>query len=261
VPVLLAVALVGAAVASAAIPAVPSVPPACTTAPAPGTSSLAITVDAVTRTALLHVPAGLAPRRPVPLVIALHGVGGSGPKMERYSGLSGVADRHRFIVAYPSSAGPSWNSTAASGLPDDVRFIGRLIGAVRSRQCVDPARVYLAGVSNGGGMAALAGCALAGQVAGIASVAGGYDGQPACHPARPLSVLEVHGTADPVVRTSAGRNGRPVTVCRVEHVRVLRGRHQWPGATPPDPGPPSTFCAACELWRFFAGIGGGARVW
>ncbi len=293
---LLALALVGAAVAGAATPAAT---PACMSAPAPGQSSLAITVDGTTRTALVHVPAGLAAERPVALVIALHGVGGSGPKMERYSGLSAVADRHRLIVVYPSSAGPYWNSTAAPRLPNDVRFISRLIGAIESGWCIDRDRVYLAGVSNGGGMAAIAGCELAAHVAGIASVAGGYDGQPACRPARPLSVFEVHGTADPVVpyfgrtrrptrdglppfvngwvardrcpghagvsrvasRATAFRWSRCADGVHVEHIRVLHGRHQWPGATPPDPGPPATFCAACEIWRFFAAVDSGSRRW
>ncbi len=71
-----------------------------------------MTVDGTHRTTLLHVPAGLPAGQPTALVVALHGVGGSGPKMEPYSGFSKVADRHRFIVAYPSSAGSYWNSTA-----------------------------------------------------------------------------------------------------------------------------------------------------
>ena len=167
-----------------------------------------MTVDATHRTTLLHVPPGLAAGQPTALVIALHGVGGSGPKMEPYSGFSTVADRHRFVVAYPSSAGSYWNSTADRRLPDDVRFLGRLITTIEAQECIDPGRTYLAGVSNGGGMAALAACQLATQVSAFASVAGGYDGQPPCRPRRPVSVLEVHGTADQIV-PYFGRTRRP----------------------------------------------------
>jgi polyhydroxybutyrate depolymerase len=212
--------------------------------------------------------------------------------METYSGFSHVADRGHFIVAYPSSAGLYWNSNGVRGLPDDVRFLGRLISALEQRLCVDSTRLYATGVSNGVGMVALAGCELSRQLTAIAPVAGGYDGQPACRPARPLSVLEIHGTADQVVPYfGAGRrptrNGLPPYVnawakrdrCRgsatvrrlatrtviyrwsaceagvtVEHIRIARGRHQWPGATPPDPGPPSTFCGACTIWRFFESV-------
>ncbi len=272
---------------------------ACVSAPAPGNSVLAMTVDATHRTTLLHVPPGLAAGQPTALVIALHGVGGSGPKMEPYSGFSTVADRHRFVVAYPSSAGSYWNSTADRRLPDDVRFLGRLITTIEAQECIDPGRTYLAGVSNGGGMAALAACQLATQVSAFASVAGGYDGQPPCRPRRPVSVLEVHGTADQIVpyfgrtrrptrdrlppfvnawvsrdrcrgnptatrlalRATAFRWSRCASGVRVAHIRVLHGRHQWPGATPPDPGPASTFCSACEIWRFFSGLGTGRRRW
>ena len=232
-------------------------------------------------------------------MVALHGVGGSGPKMAPYSGFSKVADGGRFIVAYPSSAGSYWNSTADRRLPNDVRFLSRLITTIESRECIDPERAYLTGVSNGGGMAALAGCELADQISAFASVAGGYDDQPSCRPARPVSVFEVHGTADQIVpyfgrthrpthdglppfvnawvsrdrcrgrpivsrlaaRATAFRWSRCVSGVRVAHIRVRHGRHQWPGATPPDPGPPSTFCSACEIWRFFSGLGTGRREW
>jgi polyhydroxybutyrate depolymerase len=138
-------------------------------------------------------------------------------------------------------------------------------------------------------VAGLLGCEDSAQIAAIAPVAGGYGGQPRCHPARPVSVLEIHGTADRVVPYfgKAGRptaNGLPPFVngwvrrdrCRsaatpqaiaprttlftfsrcaagvtVEHNRIRSGRHQWPGATPPDPGPPATICASCTVWRFF----------
>lgn len=247
----------------------------------------------IQRAALVHVPPGLHGR--VPLLLALHGYRGSGPQMERYSGFSALADRYRFVVAYPSSAGTYWNSTGAPGLPNDVVFIRALISALERRLCVGP--VFATGVSNGGGMVALLGCDDTGQLAAIAPVAGGYSDQPPCRPARPLSVLEIHGTADQVVPyfgprrrpSSTGlppfvngwvrRDGcdptaisRPIAVrttlfsfghCAagvlVEHIRIRGGRHQWPGATPPDPGPPATICASCTVWRFFATLVGQSR--
>ena len=139
-------------------------------------------------------------------------------------------------------------------------------------------------------MVALLGCDLSGELTAIATVAGGYAKQPPCHPARPLSVLEIHGTADQVVpyygpRRRPTSDGLPPFVngwaardrctprpsskaiatrttlftfsgCAdgavVEHIRIAGGRHQWPGANPPDPGPPATICASCTVWRFFA---------
>lgn len=210
--------------------------------------------------------------------------------METYSGLSTVADGEGFIAVYPSSRRSFWNSTGSPRLPNDIRFISRLISYLRQSICVDPARIYIAGVSNGGEMAALAGCELSTQIRGFASVAGGYGGQPRCRPKRPESVLEIHGSADQIVpyfgasrrRTRDGlppfvngwvrrdrcRGGATVShpatrttvfkwahcaeAVRVQHIRITGGRHAWPGADPPDPGPPSTICGACVVWDFFA---------
>jgi polyhydroxybutyrate depolymerase len=263
--------------------------------PAPGGDArelhLTVSVDGVRRQALVHLPPQLG-SRPLPVLLALHGYRGSGPQMERYSGFDHLADRSGFIVAYPGSSGTFWNSDADPRLPDDVHFLSVLIDRLDQRLCPTPGRVYLVGVSNGGGMAALAACRLQNKVNALASVAGGYDGQPACHRRSPLPVLEIHGTADPVVPYFGHGHGRPAdglppfvagwvrrdrcpsppridrpfrrTVrlrwrgCAggsvVEHIRVLGGRHQWPGARPPDPGPRATFCASCVIWDFLASL-------
>lgn len=271
---------------------------ACARAPLSGGRTVSLEVGGRLRSALVHVPAGLAAGRRVPLVLVLHGYRGSGPRMERYSGFSALADRYGFVVAYPSSAGSFWNSLAKRRLPDDLRFLSGLISGLGRDLCVDPLRVYAAGVSNGGGMAALAACRLSDRIDALASVAGGYDGQPPCRPGRPVSVLEIHGTADPVVpyfglggrptrdglppfvegwrardrcqgpplvrrlavRTSDLRWTRCASGVAVEHIRIAGGRHQWPGAQPPDPGPPATICASCVIWRFFSALPAGPRL-
>lgn len=245
------------------------------------------------------MPPAVSRGRQLPLVLMLHGVGGNGPKMERYTGFSKLAARDGFVVAYPTSEGTFWNSTGARNLPDDVHFLSSLITYLEQTTCVDPDRVFATGVSNGGGMVALAGCELSEQIAAIAPVAGGYDHQPPCDPARPVSVLEIHGTADQDVpyygkrhrrdivsipafvagwaardecrakpvsrhvarRTTDFRWGGCAGGTRVEHIKIQRGRHQWPGATPPDPGPPATICASCTIWRFFSGLATGERAW
>ncbi len=247
----------------------------------------------------MHVPPGIGAGQALPLVLALHGYGGSGPRMEPYSGFSAVADRYRFLVAYPSSQGRYWNSTAAPQQADDGRFLAELIDQLEQTMCVDSRRVFATGVSNGGSMVALAACELSSRIAAIAPVSGDYSRQPVCRPAQPVSVLEIHGTADQVVpyfgrgarRTADGlppfvngwiardecapraRSGSLAPRAtwfqwggcagsvRVGHIKITGGRHQWPGAAPPDPGPPSTFCGACTIWRFFAGVGTGPRTW
>jgi poly(3-hydroxybutyrate) depolymerase len=54
------------------------------------------------------------------------------------------------------------------------------------------------------------------------------------------------------VRTVLYRWGGCASGASVEHVKILDGTHQWPGALPPDPGPPNTICGACAIWSFFS---------
>ena len=275
-----------------------TVPGMCSAAPAAGSYTVTLTSGGQQRSALVHVPPGIPAGARVPLLLALHGAYGNGPGMQSYSGFSALADSYGFIVAYPSAAGRFWNISAAADQPDDVAFISALITELQSSLCIDSARVFATGVSNGGGMVALLGCELSRRLAGIASVAGDYNTLPPCHLDRPVPLLEIHGTADqvaayhgrrahaasdglpPFVTAWAGRDrcvGAPASrtiatrtvlfswsTCAggsvVEHIRIVGGRHQWPGATPPDPGPPATICASCVIWSFFSALGTGDRV-
>jgi polyhydroxybutyrate depolymerase len=260
----------------------------CAQPPAPGDAALTLTSGGLDRTAILHVPTG-AGASPLPLLIGLHGAGGS--FFERDTGFSTIADDEGFYAVYPDALRAdgrgTWNiNDHRPDAPNDVEFISDLIDQVERTACVDPARVYVAGISNGGGMAARLACQLSGRIAGIASVAGGYSSLPPCEPANPVSVIEIHGTSDgtvpyagpsagtgavqPWVATWARRDG-----CRsgpqrsrvaprvlrlrwsgclggtaVEHLEVMGGTHQYPGGLPPDPGPSSSISSSWEIWSF-----------
>ena len=152
------------------------------------------------RQVFLHAPRGA--NKPRPLVIALHGAGETGQDFADDTGFSRLADRDDFLVAYPSAGGANsfWNmSGAVPGGSNDVDVIERSLDQLEAAVCVDSARVFVTGVSNGGGMTARLGCELSERLAGVASVAGGYRSLPPCKPERPLPVLEIHGTADQVV--------------------------------------------------------------
>jgi polyhydroxybutyrate depolymerase len=271
----------------AAAPENSGCPPALT----PGDHAINVVQDGTTRVVYLHVPKG-GNQSPLALVLALGGAGQSGLDFAEDSGYSRLADRARFLVAYPSAAGsrPFWNMNGhVPGKPDDVAFIRMALDSIEDTACVDRGRVYATGVSNGGGMAARLGCDLADRLTAVAPVAGGYGTLPACHPARALPILEIHGMADQVVpyagkgpqhsgnawdyvgmwRNIDGCQGAPrrTTLGRgvtqfawqgcaagseVVHVRIDGEPHGWPGWGHTGPSPPGPFSSTGRTWSFFA---------
>lgn len=254
-----------------------------------GEFTLTLRQGGLVRNAFVHVPRAGA-GRPLAVVLAFHGAGGNGEFMADYSGLSPLADRDHFIAVYPSAAGARhfWTLNASDKTkPDDVGFIAKLLQVLPSRVCMDQQRVYATGVSNGGGFTVRVGCELSSRIAAIAPVAGGYRSLDPCHPDRPLSVLEIHGTSDPVVpyngkapdyagsvsrflanwtqidRCPAGAS--PIFVARntqrfdwspcadgteVLHLRLKGIGHTWPGSRDSRNAPIS---AGRTVWRFFRG--------
>lgn len=177
---------------------------ACGAAPATPTAGLALQtaamqVDGLTREYRVYTPPGL-PAKPVPLLLALHGGNQYGDAMEQLTGFDSLAEADHFVVAYPNGHGQTWNAGNCCGRPNvstenEVDFISALITRLSAGGRIDPSRVYVTGFSAGAAMAHTLGCRLAARVAAIASVAGTMDIR-ACHPASPVSVLEIHGTAD-----------------------------------------------------------------
>lgn len=185
--------------------------------PAPGTVERTVTVDGVARTYRVHVPAGLAGR--APLVVVLHGGGGgNGAQVEQQTGFTATADQHGFVVTYPNGTGRTrlltWNAGTCCGYArdqrvDDVRFLHAMLDALAAEFRVDPARVYVTGFSNGAMMAYRLGCELTDRIAAIAPVSGALNTEP-CTPSRPLPVLHIHGTADQHVPIAGGPPQRDV---------------------------------------------------
>jgi polyhydroxybutyrate depolymerase len=160
-----------------------------------------IPIDGVPRSALVNVPPGSQPPgSPLPLVVVFHGAGGEARGAESSTGLTAATNRYGFIAVYPNANGKYWNIRGAGVTgEDDVDFVGALLDHLESNLCVDESRLYATGVSNGGGFAARVGCQMSDRFAAFAPVAGVYGLQPPCRPERPISVLEIHGTADQTV--------------------------------------------------------------
>jgi len=102
-----------------------------------------------------------------------------------------------------------WNGADCCGIygstRDDVAFLAGLVSVVSEHLNIDQKRVYLVGHSNGGWMAYRAACERADLFAAIASLAGAtYYEASDCSPAEPVSVLQIHGTADEAVDYNGG---------------------------------------------------------
>ena len=151
------------------------------------------------------MPAESSRLSPTPVVIAFHGYPMTASQMSRITHLSAVADRHGFAVLFPQGYGQSWavpgGATPAqqAGI-DDVAFVRTLLDTVGRTYGLDTSRVVATGISNGGILTELLGCVLADRLIGIVPVAGlmRRNTMAACSPAKPISVLGIHGTTDPI---------------------------------------------------------------
>ncbi|HOB53792.1 MAG TPA: PHB depolymerase family esterase [Acidobacteriota bacterium] len=153
---------------------------------------------------------------PAPLLVVLHGSGGSGAEMAAVSGFDTLADRAGCVVAFPNGVARTWAdgrgaTPAERAGVDDVGFIRRLVGRLRADTAVDPARVYAAGYSNGGMMVQRLALEAPDLLAAGASVGAGLPERLAARqPARPAPpLLLIHGTDDPVVPWAGGEVNSP----------------------------------------------------
>jgi polyhydroxybutyrate depolymerase len=162
-----------------------------------------------------------AARQRVPLVIMLHGGGGYADNSAKMTGLTPKAAKEGFIVVYPEGTGKfrnklfTWNSIHCCGYAmtnkiDDVGFISQLIDTLIAKYPVDPKRVYVTGLSNGGMMTHLIGAALPHKVAAIAPVISGLRGdEPA--PKGPVAAIIINGALDESVPAAGGQQGKTGT--------------------------------------------------
>lgn len=160
---------------------------------------------------LLYVPESLDPTQPAPLVISMHGFAEWPAHQRDISRWNALADEHGIIVVYPMGTGfpLRWRTHGAPGTEADraidVAFISGLIDALASDYAIDPARIYVNGLSNGGGMSFAVACDLADRIAAFGSVSGAYMlAWDACQPSRPVPAIIFHGTADEIVPYEGG---------------------------------------------------------
>lgn len=165
----------------------------------------------------VHVPRSYDPQHPAPLVVALHGGGGSMDYEadDANYGLVSASEQHGFVVAFPNGFSrlpngrlATWNAGRCCGPArdrgvDDVGFIREMLAHLDRQLVLDPARTYATGMSNGAMMAFRLACEMPRRFAAIAAVAG-TDNTERCEPAQPVSVLEIHARDDDHVPFEGG---------------------------------------------------------
>jgi poly(3-hydroxybutyrate) depolymerase len=184
-------------------------------------SSAMQTANPRNRTFSYHLPTA-SPDCNRPLLIVLHGDGGSGAGIQGYAGFDGIADTANFLVAYPNAANTLWgiqfnkyadNVAGFAGIPDpnaadDVQYISDLIDYFFNTYGIDKSRVYITGHSGGAFMAYFLALAdgTKNKVAAIAPVAASVWGESAYINAQstvanysPIAIMHLHCTADATV--------------------------------------------------------------
>ena len=152
-----------------------------------------------------------------PLLIVLHGSGGSAARIRRDTGygFERTAEERGFVVAYPEGFDGHWNDcrrevpfAAREANVDDVEFMRALVARLQGAHEVDPTRVFAVGLSNGGQMAYRLALEAPDLVRGVAAVAASLPTSSnfVCdiEPGR-SAVAIVNGTADPINPYEGGR--------------------------------------------------------
>ena len=174
---------------------------------------------------------------PAPLLILLHSASTSGAHQENYMHLGPVAKKNGLIYIAPDGTVNSegkrfWNASKSccnkyKQEVDDVAYINSLIDEISAKTPVDPKRIYLIGHSNGAFMSFTFACKT-NKVAAIVAIAGAMDTESDCKPSTPVSLLNIHGTADKTIKIDGGvLNNFPYTSAKstVTKVALLNKCH------------------------------------
>lgn len=185
------------------------------------------TSDGRMRTAALFIPQGGAPPEGRALVIMLHGLGASARNVIKATGWDRLAVREDFVAVFPNgtpkdeskperfsgnpqtwNSGPGTSLAAAEGSAwakevPDVAFLAQLIEHVGSRTAIDRRRIYVAGHSNGAGMAYRFARERPELVASIGVMAG-HLGEGLTELSSPVSLISICGEKDPIAPIDGG---------------------------------------------------------
>lgn len=191
--------------------------PSTTPLSQPGDHRLSLQHDGLTRHYLVHIPASYTGRQAVPLLVVLHGGGGSMEVQANDTAYGQISqsEKNGHIAVFPNGTSKlksgkfaTWNAgkccaDARDNQADDVGFIRRMVEQLTQSLNIDRDRIYATGMSNGGMLAYRLACEMADVFSAVAPVAG-TDNTLQCQPSRAVSVLHIHARNDDRVLYEGG---------------------------------------------------------
>ncbi|MEG3124121.1 alpha/beta hydrolase family esterase [Sphingomonas sp. GB1N7] len=187
--------------------------PCATNCLKPGDYRIVTLSGGLPRSYLIHVPVSYTGNTAVPLLLDLHGFTSYGADERKYSGQLQQSDQRGFIAVWPDGIALSWNAYGCCAAGDaanvdDVGFLRSVIVAMKGRANIDDTRVFVTGISNGGGMAQRMACEAADLVRAVASVSFPLNTN-TCRPAKPIGVTEIAATGDATISYYGGSSSLP----------------------------------------------------
>ncbi len=164
-----------------------------------------------TRKYLLYVPNNV--KANAPLVLSLHGAGGTVTTTSHDPDFNSIADKDGFIVAYPQGKNttfpglggmqaPGWSSYGEENF--DTDYLRAVVEDVAAKYTIDRQRLYCCGFSNGGMMTYVMANTSSHIFAAFAAISGYPINEFHLHHTswRPVPLLHIHGKADDFVKYS-----------------------------------------------------------
>ena len=146
------------------------------------------------RDGLLFVPGSYNPATPLPMILLLHGAGGSG--LGVFQRFSSVVEAAGVVVVAPDSTAATWD-VIYGGFGADVKYIDRVLKSVFPKVAVDPARIAIAGFSDGASYALSLGITNGDLFTRIAAFSPGFMVPREAHGKPPVYIS--HGTGDTIL--------------------------------------------------------------
>ena len=162
----------------------------------------------VLRSHVLYIPDSIKEKHDVPLIVALHGRLGTGHGFESmtYGHFNERAEEIGAVIVYPDGIDEHWNDGRSDDPAlrqdiDDVGYLVMLVDLIATHYPIDRTKVFVTGASNGGLMAFRLACERPDIFRAVAPVMSAFGAEIAhkCNPLRPVSLLMINGTQDPLI--------------------------------------------------------------